>query len=61
MPSQTSVFRNLVNGIRAVNHRYRTPKIEMTPMVRFCLVALRVYLVVLVGLLVFKFVLAARG
>jgi hypothetical protein len=31
------------------------PRIQMTPMVRFALYFLRVYLIVLLGLLVFRF------
>jgi hypothetical protein len=31
------------------------PRIQMTPMVRFALYFLRVYLIVLLGLLIFRF------
>jgi hypothetical protein len=42
--------------IRELNRRYKTPKIRMTPAVKIALFALRIYLVVLVGLLVVKFI-----
>jgi len=49
------MVRGLVSGVRAVNRRYANPGIEMTPFVRLALVTLRVYLLVLIGLLVYKF------
>lgn len=39
-----------------VNRRYAKPRIKMTPMVRVTLVLLVLYLVLLVGILVFKFI-----
>jgi hypothetical protein len=47
--------------IREVNRKFAKPEIEMTPFVKFCLVGLRVYLLLLVGLMVFKFIVAARS
>ena len=44
-----------------INRRYRTPRIATTPVVRFALLALRVYLIALVILLVVKFVLVLKG
>jgi hypothetical protein len=41
---------------RAINARYRTPRIGMTPLVRASLMVLRVYLLLLVGLMLYKFV-----
>jgi hypothetical protein len=52
----SSVYR-LVSKIREINHRYSHPHIEMSRGVRLSLMALRVYLLVLVGLIVYKFVL----
>jgi len=54
-------FSSLIHGVRAVNRKYRTPKIEMTPFVKVCLFVLRLYLFALVGLMIFKFTMAARG
>jgi len=42
--------------IREINQRYSQPHIEMSAGVRFSLIALRVYLLFLVGLMVYKFV-----
>jgi hypothetical protein len=47
----------LAGKIRAINQRYSKPQIEMSRAVRLSLMALRVYLLLLVGLIVWKFVL----
>lgn len=52
-----SAYRNLIDKITSINARYRTPRIEMSGAVRFSLMALRGYLLVLVGLMIYKFVL----
>jgi len=49
-------FREMVGNIREINRRYEKPHIRTTPMVRFCLLALRGYLIVLVGILLYKFI-----
>ncbi len=54
------IFESLKAQIREVNRRYATPAMTMTPLVKFCLVSLRVYLLVLVTLMIVKFVLVAR-
>ncbi len=51
-----SSIKLLVGKIREINHRYSKPHIEMTPLVKISLMALRVYLLLLVGLIVYKFV-----
>jgi hypothetical protein len=50
------VFRDMVGSIRAVNRRYATPHVKTTRLVRVCLVVLRCYLILLVGILVYKFI-----
>jgi hypothetical protein len=52
-----SAFRNLSAKIAAINARYREPRIEMSRAVRVALMVLRVYLLALVALMVYKFVL----
>jgi hypothetical protein len=52
----TSSFNRLVRKFREINQRYSKPHIEMTPLVKMSLMALRVYLLLLVGLIVYKFV-----
>jgi hypothetical protein len=44
-----------------INERYKTPRIATSPAVKFALLALRIYLLALVGLLVVKFVLVVGG
>jgi hypothetical protein len=53
----TSSVHRLVRKIREINHRYSKPHIEMSRGVRLSLLALRVYLLLLVSLIVYKFVL----
>ena len=52
-----SKFRNLFGKFAAINSRYRQPRIEMSGAVRLSLMVLRVYLLALVALMVYKFVL----
>jgi Mn2+/Fe2+ NRAMP family transporter len=47
--------------IEDISKRYKIPAIRMTGAVKFCLLILRLYLLGLVGLLVFKFVLTLAG
>lgn len=42
--------------IMKINRRYSTPRIKMTRLVRLSLLLLRLYLLLLIGLLVYKFV-----
>jgi hypothetical protein len=46
----------LVRKFRAINARYRKPRIGMSPPVRAALMLLRGYLVLLVALMLYKFV-----
>ncbi len=52
------VFRSLFDfsRIREINEKYKTPKITMTRGVKIALLFLRLYLVFLVLVLIFKFV-----
>lgn len=52
-----STFRNLFDKIRAINARYHEPRVEMSGAVRLSLLVLRVYLLALVALMIYKFVL----
>jgi hypothetical protein len=42
--------------ISEINKRYSTPRVTMTPLVRFSLLFLRLYLLFLVAILFYKFV-----
>jgi hypothetical protein len=48
-------FRKLLESIGEINRKYAKPEIEMTFMVRICLLVLRLYLIILVLLILFKF------
>ncbi len=51
--NERTVYRSKFAEISA---KYREPRIKTTPAVRFALLALRIYLLLLVGLLVVKFI-----
>jgi hypothetical protein len=50
-------FRRLQATIADINRRYHAPRIGMSLAVRLSLLALRVYLLFLVGLMIYKFIL----
>ncbi len=45
----------LIDSIRDINAKYRTPRIKMTPLVTISLWALRIYLIAMLLILVYKF------
>ncbi len=45
----------VVRKFRTINARYQTPRIRMSPPVRVSLLVLRVYLLLLIALLLYKF------
>jgi len=49
-------FRNTAGAVRDINHKYAKPHIKMTRWVRFSLGALRFYLLLLVGIMIYKFI-----
>jgi hypothetical protein len=55
-------FRDFLEAIREINQKYRTPRIKMTRMVSVSLLMLRIYLIGMLFLLLYKFitVVAAR-
>jgi hypothetical protein len=53
-------FRATVQTVRAINRKYATPHLKTTRFVRICLGLLRGYLLLLIGILVFKFLQALR-
>ncbi len=60
MNAFSAVFSSLANGVMTINRKYAKPQIEMTLFVRICLLMLRLYLLVLVGLMIYKFVITVR-
>jgi hypothetical protein len=53
-------MRSFFAKFAAINSRYREPRIEMSGAVRLSLLLLRVYLLVLVALMIYKFVMIVR-
>ena len=53
-------FRNTLTTVRSINRKYAQPQIKMTPMVKLSLLSLRLYLIFLVGILVYKFITMVR-
>jgi hypothetical protein len=51
-----TVYRDMVRNIREVNRRYAAPHVKTTRLVKACLLLLRCYLLLLVGILVYKFI-----
>jgi prolipoprotein diacylglyceryltransferase len=49
-------LKNTVGAVRAINEKYKTPHLKTTRLARICLGLLRGYLLLLVGILVFKFI-----
>lgn len=63
MPNIKQAFFRLLglfDGIRDINQRYRVPRITMTPMVRFWLVFLRIYLILTIAILIYKFIIVSK-
>ncbi len=53
-------LRQLLRKIREISQRYEKPRIEMSFGVRASLMALRIYLMILVVLITYKFILLLR-
>lgn len=49
-------LRDLVGAIRDINEKYKTPRIKTTPMVSASLLVLRLYLIAMLLLLLYKFI-----
>lgn len=49
-------FLGLFDGIREINDRYKVPRLKMTPLVRFSLLFLRIYLIFMISVLTYKFI-----
>ncbi|MBF0420693.1 MAG: hypothetical protein HQL77_15130 [Magnetococcales bacterium] len=52
----TRSFKQFAQKIRDINQRYNEPHIEMSTAVRWSLMVLRVYLLFLVSLMIYKFI-----
>lgn len=49
------VARGWKGKIKEINRKYSKPRLKMTPLVRATLLALRIYLIMLVIILIYKF------
>jgi hypothetical protein len=53
-------FKNFLiltrSAIREINQKYSKPRIKMTPWVNFALISLRVYLIALIAIMIYKFI-----
>jgi hypothetical protein len=47
---------NFRSKVAEINLKYATPRVQMTPLVKASLLFLRLYLILLVGILVYKFI-----
>jgi hypothetical protein len=56
-----NLIRGFFNKIHEINRRYAHPKIHQSRAVKIALLILRIYLLLLVVLLVYKFVLVING
>lgn len=55
-----STLRHFTAKIREINQRYSKPHIEMSRAVKISLLSLRIYLLVLVSLILYKFLLMLK-
>ena len=51
----------LISRVREINEKYRVPHVKMTRGVKFALLMLRIYLLLLIGILFLKFFTIAAG
>ena len=56
-----SLFHNAAEKIREINRTYAVPRIRLTPATKAVLVLLRVYLLTLVGLLLYSLITRLGG
>jgi len=49
-------FRDFIQAIREINEKYKTPRIKTTRMVSLSLLLLRIYLIGMLLLLLYKFI-----
>ncbi len=54
-------FREFFEAIREINAKYQNPRIKMTRMVALSLLMLRLYLIAMVLILLYKFVTIVTG
>ena len=55
------LIQRAINKVREINERYKTPKIKMSRGVKIAMLFLRLYLLFLVVILVYKFATTVKG
>ena len=56
-----ALFQSATLTVRQINQKYATPRIKITPMVKAALVILRLYLILLLAILLYKFITILRA
>ena len=51
-----TTLHHQVDSVRAINNKYRTPRIKMTRAVKFSLLGIRIYLIILLSILLYRFI-----
>jgi len=51
-----AAIQNQIRVVRDINEKYATPRIKMTKWVSIALLGIRIYLIILVIILAFKFI-----
>jgi hypothetical protein len=49
-------IKNLINKVREINQKYAKPRIQMSRPVKIALIGLRVYLIFLLAMLLYRFI-----
>lgn len=52
---EKTMERGWKGKIKEINRKYSKPRLKMTPLVRVALLGLRIYLIILVIILIYKF------
>jgi hypothetical protein len=58
---KAGLIQRAINKVREINERYKTPKIRVSRGVKIALVFLRLYLLFLVVILIYKFIITING
>jgi len=56
MENIINLIKGIIDAFREINAKYRTPRIKMTRQVSFWLLMLRLYLLGMIFLLIYKFI-----
>ena len=61
--SQTvkNILITWIDTVKEVNQKYKKPRIKMTLGVKIALITLRIYLIILIGLMFYKFFMTVYG